>query len=371
MFDFRRNTAALAFALIIGAGALLALAAARGLAPGGEASREKLGAELEKMRAAQVAHAEAALKRQGGSRITLKLDADALREATLIGLRDDARRIMREQRIPLAGLATRDRSVEVRLREANDRERVLNALAPLAASASGAVEIAAVDQGLIRLTPTEAGLAGRVRLLRQESIDVIEQRLDSLGVAARGVQPDGPDGIRVVLPGVTDLERVTPMLSKRARVTFRLVDTSMRAEQALQGKPPEGSEVLYGLNDREPYLLLKQVAMDGADVADASPGFDQRTDQPIATFRFNPNGTRRFAQITSENIGRPFAIVLDEDVISVPVIREPILGGSGQISGSFTVKEANRIAMEMRSATLAGRLTVVAQQVVAPEARKD
>ena len=368
---FPRKTAGLVVALVVASAALLALAAARMLMPGGEPS-------LDQIRAAQAANAEAALKQQGGSRILLKLDTDALRQAILIELRDDARRLLREGRVPFAALAARDGSIEVRIRDTKDRERVLGAFAPLAAATpagagavGGAVDVADVGDGLIRLTPTEAGFADRLRLLRQQSIEVIEQRLDSLGVAAPGVQGDGPDRIRLLLPGVSDPERVSAMLNRKARITFRLVDLTMTAAEALQGTPPAGSEVLYDLNDKVPHLLLKQAAMDGGDIADATPGFDQRTRQPIASFRFNATGTRHFAQVTQENVGRPFAIVLDNDVLSVSIIREPILGGTGQISGNFTLEQANSIAMLMRSASLPGHLSVIAQQLVEPDGKAE
>ena len=254
---------------------------------------------------------------------------------------------------------------EVRLREAADRERTLTALAALEA---GSVDIAASGD-VIRLTPTQAGFAERLRAMRQQSIEVIEQRLGNLGVAETGVQPDGPDRIRVLLPGVGDPERLAAITDKRSRIAFRLVDVSMTPEAALHGKPPAGSEVLYELNSKVPYLLLQQAVLDGSEIADAAPGFDQRTREPIVTFRFNAAGTRRFARITEENIGRPFAVVLDDEVIAAPIIREPILSGSGQISGSFTLEDANRIAQLMRAGTLPGHLAVVEQQVVAPEGK--
>jgi len=322
-------------------------------------------------RAAEAAlqRAESALKSQGGSRILLKVDADALREAISIELRDDVRRLLREERIPFAGLAARDGSVEVRIREEKDRSRALSKLASLSqASSSGgdSVDVSQVGEGLIRLTPTDSGFADRVRDLRRQAMGVIARRLDGLGVAAPAVQSDGFDRIRVVLPGVKDAERLSAIFTKRARITFRLVDVSMTAEEALHDNPPLGSEILYEHNPKIPVLLLKQVVMSGDDIVDASPGFDQRTNEPIVSFRFNGNGTRRFAQVTQENVGRPFAIVLDNDVLSEPIIREPILGGSGQISGNFTPQDAYGIAMLLRSGTLPGRLTVVEQQVVEP-----
>jgi preprotein translocase subunit SecD len=310
--------------------------------------------------------AEAALKRQGGSRFLLSIDTEALREAVLIELRDDVRRQLREERIPYADLAARDGSVSVRIREAKDWERARSALA---SADKGAVEIENLGEGSLSLAPTEREFAERVRRVRQQSMEVIERRLESFGVATRAVQADGPDGIRVLLPGVHDLARARAVFNTRARLTFRLVDQSMTAEEAARGNVPPGSEIVYERNTKVPLLLRKQVLLEGDDIADAAPGFDQRTNEPIVTFRFNANGARRFAHITQENIGRPFAVVLDSDVLAVPIIREPILGGSGQISGGFTLEEANTTAVLLRSGTLPGRLTVVEEQLVAPEGK--
>jgi preprotein translocase subunit SecD len=140
----------------------------------------------------------------------------------------------------------------------------------------------------------------------------------------------------------------------------------MTAEKALEGSPPEGSEVLTDFKTKAAYLVLKETAIEGDDIIDAGPGFDPATRQPIASFRFNAHGARRFAQITQANVGRPFAIVLDDRVLSASVIREPIVGGSGVISGGFTLEDANTMAMMLRSGTLPGRLAVVEQQVVEP-----
>ena len=106
--------------------------------------------------------------------------------------------------------------------------------------------------------------------------------------------------------------------------------------------------------------------MEGDDIISAAPSFDARTQQAIATFRFNGRGTRRFGAITQDNVGRPFAIIVDDLVLSAPVIREPILGGSGQIAGNFTIEEANNVVTLLRSGTLPGRLSVLAHEVVEP-----
>jgi len=326
--------------------------------------------DVERIRAARAAGAEKALETQGGSRLLFKVDSAALREAVMTELRDDVVRIVREDRIPYAGLAMRDGSVEVRIADANNRQRLVSKLNPSTAPApSGGVAIDVADSGdgLIRLTPTDSGFAERLHRLVEESIDMIEQDLRSNGIRLAGVRPDGSDRIRVLLPGARDAESVAAVIARKARIAFRLVDVSMTAAQALQGSPPPGSEVLYDFKTRAPYLLLKDIGIEGDDITDAAPGFDaHQNQQPIVSFRFNARGTRRFAHLTADNIGRPFAVVIDDRVVSAPVIREPILGGSGQISGNFTLEDANSIAMLLRSGTLPGRLTVVDQQVVEP-----
>jgi preprotein translocase subunit SecD len=328
--------------------------------------------EADRIRAAMVANAGKAIEQQGGSRILFKVDAAALREAMVTDLRDDVYRILHEGRIPFAGLAVRDGGVEVRIGDAKDQQRVLGKLvpsSPAAPSSEGAVVAANSADGLTRLVPADSAFAGRLQGLVRQSMEMIEQRLRDSGIRQAGVQPIGSDRIGVLLPDIRDPERVTAIFSKKARIAFRLVDVSMTATQALQGAPSPASEVLYDFKTRTPYLVLKETVMDGEDIIDAAPGFDPQSQQPISSFRFNARGTRRFAHVTEDNVGRPFAIVVDDEVLSVSVIREPILGGSGKISGNFTLEEANDIVMRLRSGTLPGRLSVVDQQVVEPAPR--
>ena len=125
---------------------------------------------------------------------------------------------------------------------------------------------------------------------------------------------------------------------------FRMVDPSISPDQAQRGSVPADSEILMSeASPKVPYVVKKQVLVSGGDLTDAQPGFDQRSGEPIVSFKFNNTGARKFAQVTQENVGRPFAIVLDDEVISAPVIREPITGGSGQISGNFTVQQLSLI----------------------------
>jgi preprotein translocase subunit SecD len=199
-----------------------------------------------------------------------------------------------------------------------------------------------------------------------QSIEIIERRINGLGLVEPSIQRQGTDRVLVQVPGLGDPQRLLDVIGKTAKLTFRMVDITMTPEQAQQGRPPPESEIVKGSQGEngQPYLLEKRVIVSGEELTDAQPGFDQRTSEPIVSFKFNTSGARSFARATQENVGRPFAIVLDDEVISAPVIREPILGGSGQISGNFTVESANNLAILLRAGALPARLTPIEQRVV-------
>src|SRR5262249_44522751 len=201
-----------------------------------------------------------------------------------------------------------------------------------------------------------------------DSVNVIERRLKDLGVRFTA-QPQDSNRILLSLSKSADVVRGIDVATRRGRLQFPLVETNprrnMTPERGAGAEPRAHAEELYGRGgrgERLPYMVYKRAILTGRDVVDAQPGFDSRTSEPVVNFRFNANGARQFAQATQENVGKPFAIVLDNEVISAPVIREPILGGSGQISGSFTVQSANDLAILLRSGELPGRLTVIEQR---------
>jgi preprotein translocase subunit SecD len=330
-----------------------------------QASDDELA--VNKMRLANIVNAQKQLVQEGGSRVLFKVDDDALRETMIADLRDDMFRILHDDRIPFAGLALREGSVEVRINDARNQQKLLAKL--VARATSGAAPIGAIygDDGLMKLTPTDSYFSMRQKALTMQSLEMMETALRDNSIAA-AVQPNGDDRIAVLLPGLTDPDRVVAIFNKRAKVAFRLVDMSMSPEEAQKGSPPAASEVVLGFKDNKPYLLQKEVEIEGDDITDASPGFAPGTNEPIASFQFNAHGARRFAHLTAANVGRPFAIVINDRVMSAPIIREPIAGGSGQISGNFTLEEANTVAMLLRSGTLPGRLSVVDAQVVQPTA---
>ncbi|MCK1359256.1 preprotein translocase subunit SecD [Bradyrhizobium sp. 199] len=323
--------------------------------------------QLDKMRAKVADFIAGKMEKLGGSRIIYKVDSDALREVVVADLRDEVYKTLREGRIAFSGLAVRDGGVESKIADAKGRDLLTRKLASAAEGLhTNALTVTDAGDGLIRLAPTDAALAARLRDLVEDSIAMIEQRLKDAGITLASVQPEGSHRIRIFLPGAMEPERITAIFARNVKVSFRLIDVTMSAEQAQSGAPPTGTEVLLGFKDKLAYLVAKDSALEGDDISYAGPGFASGTREPIASFRFNGRGTRRFAHITAENVGKPFAIVLDDKVISAPVIREPITGGSGQISGNFTLEEASSVAMMLRAGSLPGRLRLVEQQVVQP-----
>jgi preprotein translocase subunit SecD len=224
--------------------------------------------------------------------------------------------------------------------------------------------------GLITLTPTEPALVERIRQTVDQSIQIIERRVNELGLVEPIIQRQGASRILVQVPGLQDPSRLKEIIGKTAKLDFRMVDLSMTPEQALASHPPADSEILDGEGGSK-YLIDKRVLVSGGDLVDAQPGFDQRNGQPIVNFRFNSSGARKFAEVTKANVGKPFAIVLDNKVISAPVINEPIPGGAGQISGNFTVQSANDLAILLRAGALPAPLTVVEERTVGPGLGQD
>jgi preprotein translocase subunit SecD len=314
-------------------------------------------------------HIVLGLDLQGGSHILLQVDANDVRRQKLLALQDDVRKLLREARVGLTRAPViRGNSVEVIVRD-GDVAQALSKLRELSQPLGGflgssgqrSVDIENSGGGLIRLSVPEPAILERTRQVVDQSVEIIGRRVNALGLVEPSIQRQGLDRVLVQVPGLGDPQELIKVIGTTAKLTFRLVDTSMSVEQALQGRPPPESEILYGskAENRQPYLLEKRAIVSGEELTDAQPGFDQRTGEPIVSFKFNTSGARKFAQVTQENVGRLFAIVLDDEVISAPVIREPILGGSGQISGSFTVESANNLAILLRAGALPAKLTVI------------
>src|SRR5579864_86323 len=325
-------------------------------------------------------HLVLGLDLQGGSYLLLEVDSNYVKKEKLDQIRDDARRVLRENKIGYTGLNVRNDAVEVRITRENEQSTALSKLRELSQPLGGllgsngqrSLEVTDAGSGTIRLTVPPAAITDRVRQAVEQSIQIVERRVNELGTVEPLIQRQGADRILVQVPGLQDPTRLKELLGKTAKLDFRMVDTTVPPDQAVQGKVPPDSEVLMSsTSPKIPYVIKKQVLVSGGDLTDAQPGFDQRSGEPIVSFRFNTAGSRKFAQATTENVGQPFAIVLDGKVISAPVIQEPIRGGSGQISGSFTVEQANDLAILLRAGALPAPLTVIEQRTVGPGLGQD
>jgi preprotein translocase subunit SecD len=323
-------------------------------------------------------HIVLGLDLQGGSSLLLEVDTNAVRKERLQALDEDVLRVLREARIPFTGRSVRGVGVDVHITRATDVDNALSKLSALSQPMSGFLgstgqrDIDVTNNaGLITLTPTEPAVTERIRQAVDQSIEIIQRRVNELGLVEPSIQREGVDRILVQVPGLQDPTRLKEMLGKTAKLDFRMVDLSMTPEQALATHPPEDSEVLDGQEPGQKYLIEKRVLVSGGDLVDAQPGFDQRTNEPVVNFRFNSSGAQKFAEATQANVGKPFAIVLDNKVVSAPVIREPILGGQGQISGNFTVQSANDLAILLRAGALPAPLTIVEERTVGPGLGQD
>ncbi len=312
---------------------------------------------------------------QGGSHILLEVDTNAVRKEQLETTRDDVRRVLRDARIGYTGLTVRGNSVEVHIRDNANPEQALAKLQELSVPLGGilggngqrSLDVSSEGGNLIRLTVTDPALLAKVRQSVQQSIQIIERRVNELGTVEPLIQRQGTDRILVQVPGLQDPTRLKELLGKTAKLDFRMVDVNNSLADAAQGRVPPDDDLLNSASPpKQQYLVEKRVLVSGGDLTDAQPGFDQRTSEPIVSFKFNTSGARKFAQVTQENVGKPFAIVLDNEVISAPVIREPILGGSGQISGSFTVQSANDLSILLRAGALPAPLTIIEERTVGP-----
>ena len=325
---------------------------------------------------------------QGGSHLLLEVDTQQVIRDKLEQITDQIRTTLRNEKIGYTGLGVVQGRVEVTIRNPDDYGRALEKLKAIAQPVGGSLLNAGTLDLLVQSAPsnkvtfelTEAALRERTTGAIAQSIEIVRRRIDELGTREPNIQRQGADRILVQLPGVDDPSRIKKLIGTTAKMTFRLVDQSMSAEEASEpGRLPPGSEVLQTdtQTERDPtgrpvrYLVQKRVMVSGEDLTDAQPTLDNRNGQWVVNFKFNSVGGRRFGEVTRENVGKPFAIVLDNKVISAPVIREPILGGSGQISGSFNSQSATDLALLLRAGALPAPLKIIEERTVGPDLGAD
>jgi protein-export membrane protein SecD len=311
---------------------------------------------------------------RGGSYLLMKVDMAAVLKERLDGLADSARQALRNGKIDryIVTPQQAQNRVVVRLPDPTKQDEAIAALKPLAtptdASQQSDLTIAPAQAGEITLTLSQVALTQRATAAVEQSIEIVRRRIDETGVADPIINRQGEDSIVVQLPGIEDPDKIKELLGKTAKMTFRLTDETAN----LAGPPPPGVDFLpMAKNPNQKIAVRRRVEVDGANLTDARAGRDSQNGDWIVNFTFDSTGTRRFAEVSRANVGHPFAIVLDDKVISAPSIREPITGGRGQISGSFDAASANELAVLLRAGALPAPLTVVEERSVGPELGAD
>ncbi|MDH3335109.1 MAG: protein translocase subunit SecD [Rhodospirillaceae bacterium] len=303
---------------------------------------------------------------QGGSHLLLEVKVDVVIAERLEALVDSIRTELRKENISYSNLGSDGHTARVTIKNLDDVEKAYSLINPID---SGFVTKTS-DNGLISATMSEQALSQRRISAVEQSIEIVRRRIDETGVREPTIVRQGEERILVQLPGVDDPERVKRLLGKTAKLTFHLVDQGSSFSSAQSGRVPPGTRLLPAVSSApgqpSSYLIKKRVMVSGDTLIDATPGFDQRNNEPVVNFRFDSVGAKRFGDVTIKNVGKPFAIVLDGKVISAPVIREPILGGAGQISGNFTTEEAKDLALLLRAGALPAPLSVLEERSVGP-----
>jgi SecD/SecF fusion protein len=301
---------------------------------------------------------------RGGSHLVLEVDGSALREEKLRTLGDDARRRLREDRIAWNDVEVGERGLVISLVDPAKQNRAIALAEGLANPLQGGRSDLAVSpsgSGAIALTLTKEGLHQSMTRAVEQSLEVIRQRVDQVGVSEPTIQRIGADRILVQLPGLQDPAQLRALLGSTAKMSFHLLGDENSSDGIRQLQDAEG----------QTYPVRNTVVLSGDCLSDASAGFDPQTRAPVVNFRFDRTGAKAFGDITRANVGKPFAIVIDDRVLSAPMIREPITGGSGQISGSFSVEEATTLSALLRAGALPAKLTVIEERSVGADLGSD
>ncbi len=313
---------------------------------------------------------------RGGSYLLMQVDMHAVVKQDLTDLTDEVRSSLFKAHIGYTNLGADPVAKRVQFSllnpgDAAQAKAILDKLITPVTAANDApnLVVAISPTGGASLTLSRPALIAKASQAVAQSITIIGRRIDGTGVVDPQIARQGSDQIVIQLPGVSDPNRIKRLIGKTAHMTFHMVPQGVSV--ASKTLPP-GVEALPMLNDpTESQAIFSRVAVDGSDLTNAQAGQDPQTGQWVVNFAFNGTGARRFAKITTANVGKLFAIVLDHKIIEAPVIQQPIITGQGQISGNFTAKSATNLALLLRAGALPAPLKVVEQQSVGPELGTD
>jgi preprotein translocase subunit SecD len=308
---------------------------------------------------------------QGGSYLLLEVDLENLRQERVSNILEDVRVSLNGARVPFSGIQRQADGVVVTMDPAV-RPQALTALrnlgvqpgmmAPGQGVATDRV-VQSVGDNQVRVYIPEAALRAMGPAAVDSSITVIRNRIDSLGTREPSISRQGADRIVVQAPGQSDPAELERIIGQTAQLTFQMVDSENSVQEALAGRIPPDSQLLVDTETGTPMLVKRRVLVSGENLTSASVGSDQ-SGRPAIDFRFDGQGARRFGDATAQNIGRPFAIILDGQIISAPTIQSAITGGSGQITGNFSIRQASELVTLLEGGSLPAKLTVEERRTV-------
>ena len=314
---------------------------------------------------------------RGGAHLLAEVQVSDVYEQRMAALWPDVRDILRAERSKVGTIRLqKGKSDELRIKLSNPTEigtgiDLLKALAKPVSSVGSIgkldLDIVSVeDEIIVRLSNAERRATDDRTM--QQALEIIRRRIDEVGTREPTIQRQGSERILIQVPGIGSASELKQLIGTTAQLTFQPVIAARVNAQSLAGS---GQELLPALDDpSEFYLLDAGAVVTGEELVDAQPSFDQNG-RPAVNFRFNPSGARKFGDYTAENIGNPFAIVLDNEVISAPTIQSHIPGGSGIITGSFTIEESTELAILLRAGALPAGLTFLEERTIGPELGAD
>lgn len=314
----------------------------------------------------------------GGSHLLLEADQrDALKQRLQAKEDEVSTELHRDPRIEVGDISTAGGRLTFLVRDPTQVdaavERMRKLSQPLQLTGNRDWDVGVADSTRVVLTPTAAGTTQALKDAMNVARDVVRRRIDPSGTKEITVITEGGNRILVEVPGVEDPEQLKRLIGQTARLEFKLVDLEASPQDVLQGRAPPGSEVLPYPDNPGGYPVIavkRRVMVSGDQLTNAQQGYNQ-DGRPGIDITFDTAGARRFGRVTQDNVGKPFAIILDNRVLSAPNINEPILGGRAQITGNFTVQSAHDLAVSLASGKLPVKLNVIEERTVSAELGKD
>lgn len=310
----------------------------------------------------------------GGSHILLEADPNEIVTQRLRNMEEAVRSTLgrAEPEIRIGDVSTADKRLSFIVESVAEVDRARDLLEPLL-NGEGLVrewDLSVVDETRIILTPTEAGLERALNAAMDASQDVINRRINALGTREPTIIRQGDNRIVVQVPGLEDPEQVKELIGRTAKLEFKLVNENALPSDLAQGIAAPGQQIFPYAPDSDfagqNIAVYRLGGIDGSALINAQASRNQ-DNQDVVVIQFDQQGGNRFAKLTSENVGKQFAIILDGEVISAPVIQDPILGGVSEISGNFTPETAQQLAISLQSGALPVDLTVVEERTVGPD----